>query len=297
MREKYDSTDFWYTFINSLYNQGLSSESGISEIDEETQEKLLVYFKEKIEEGVINGETALPPGLHDYLWRLPKKMLPKVRELTDSFLQSDSKNAAAALLRTIVEISDWDAKNDPHIDDTFSLIPNDPGMSLVVINDFRLHHYFLEIEKQEKVLVSLENLYSWAIEQEDTARYQEAKSFYHQHRITPYIVYKTLKDKLQDFKNHLENSTDTKTISQNIDKCNSLIKKCRNFVPLENAAFRKNLGQQSEDQQDLLDMPSDNTDIWEVYLKSKENRKKAPPRRLTQNDQEQLLEYFKTKIR
>ncbi len=295
MTNKYDSTEFWYTFINSLYNQGLSSESGISEIDEETQEKLLVYFKEKIEEGVINGETALPPGLHDYLWRLPKKMLPQVRDLTDSFLQSDSKNAPAALLRTIVEISDWDAKNDPHIEDTFSLIPNDPGMSLVVINDFRLHHYFFA--DIEKVLISLENLYLWAIEQEDSARYQEAKSFYHQHRITPYIVYKTLKDKLQDFKNHLENSSDTKAISQKIDKCNSLIKKCRDFVPLENAAFRKNLGQQSEDQQDLLDTPSDNTDIWEVYLKSKENRKKAPPRRLTQNDQDQLLEYFKTKIR
>ena len=298
MREKYDSTEFWYTFINSLYNQGLSDESGISEIDEETQEKLLVYFKEKIEEGVINGETALPPGLHDYLWRLPKKMLPQVRELTDSFLQSDSKNAAAALLRTIVEISDWDAKNDPHIDDTFSLIPNDPGMNLVVINDFRLcHNIFVNIEKQEKALISLENLYSWAIEQEDTARYQEAKSFYHDHRITPYIVYKTLKDKLQDFKNRLENATDTKAISQRIDKCNSLIKKCRDFVPLENAAFRKNLGQQSEDQKDLLDTPSQNTDIWQVYLKSKENRKKAPPRRLTQNDQDQLLEYFKTKIR
>ncbi len=297
MREKYDSTEFWYTFINSLYNQGLSDKSGISEIDEETQEKLLGYFKEKIEVGIINGETALPPGLHDYLWRLPKKMLPKVRELTDSFLQSDSKNAPAALLRTIVEISDWDAKNDPHIDDTFSLIPNDPGMSLVVINDFRLHHYFFaDIEKQEKVLIALENLYLWAIEQEDSARYQEAKSFYHQHRITPYIVYKTLKDELQDFKNRHENSSDTKAISQEIDKYNSLIKKCRDFVPLENAAFRKNLGQQSADQQDLLDTPSDKTDIWEVYLKSKENRKNAPPRKLTQNDQKQLLEFLKTKI-
>lgn len=298
MREEYVSTEFWYTFINSLYNQGLSSESGISEIDEETQEKLLAYFKEKIEEGIINSETTLPPGLHNYLWRLPKKMLPKARELTDRFLQSDSKNAAAALLRTIVEVSDWDAKNDPHIDDTFSLIPNDPGMNLVVINDFRLSHYFsVDIEKQEKVLISLENLYLWGIEQDDTDRYQEAKSFYHQHRITPYIVYKTLKDKLRDLKNRLENSTDTKTISEAINQCNSLIKKCRDLVPLENAAFRKKLGQQSEDQQDLIDPQSDNTDIWKAYLKSQENRKKAPPRRLTQNDQDQLLEYFKTKIR
>ena len=299
MREEYVSTEFWYTFINSLYNQGLSSESGISEIDEKNQEQLLGYFKEKIQQGVINGETALPPGLHDYLWRLPKKMLPKTRKLTDSFLQSDSKNEAAALLRTIVEIADWDAKNDPHIDDTFSLIPNDPGMNLVVINDFRLsHHFSVDIEKQEKVLISLENLYLWAIQQDDTARYQEAKSFYFQHGITPYIVYKTLKDWLQHLKNHLENVSDTKAILQKVNKCNSLIKKCRDFVPLENAAFRKNIGKQSEDQQDLLDTPSDNTDIWKVYLESKENRKnkKAPPRRLTQNDQEQLLKYFKTKI-
>ncbi len=48
MIDKYDSTDFWYTFLNSLYNFGLSG-IGESEIDEEMQEKLLSYFKMKIE--------------------------------------------------------------------------------------------------------------------------------------------------------------------------------------------------------------------------------------------------------
>ena len=297
MDYKYDSTEFWYTFINSLYNQGLSSNSGISEIDEETQEKLLNYFKEKIEEGITNGETTLPPGLHDYLWRLPKEMLPKTRSLTDSFLQSDPKNPAAALLRTITEISDWDTKNDPHIDETFSLIPKDPCMNLVVIDEFRkLHGFPWNIDGLEKVLISLENLYTWAVNQDDTARYQEARSFYYDHRITPYTVYKDIKGELQYFKQILVKSGHPKGNMSEIDRLKPLIKRCRDLVPMENAAFRKNIGQQSAEQQDLIDPTSDSPDIWGAYLKSLENRKNAPPRRLTQKDQEYLLEYLKTKI-
>ncbi len=298
MFEKYDSTDFWYTFINSLYNFGLSSSSGISELDEETQEKLLAYIKTKIEEGVSDGVTTLPPGIHNYFWRFPKEMLPKLRALADSFLKSDPKNGAAALLCTIVEISDWDLKNDPHVDESMSLIPKDPCMNLVVIDRYRCNGgFFGGIADREKVLMALENLYTWAAQQDDTARYQEARSFYWQHRITPYTVYKHLKDGLRDLTDNLQNSSRSDGSSPKIDRYNSLIKKCRDLVPMEKAAFRKNLGQQSEDQQDLVDAISDHTDIWDAYLKSFENRKHAPPRRLTEKDQEQLLEYFKTKIK
>ena len=297
MSDKYDSTDFWYTLINSLYNQGLSAGKGELEMDEEIQENLLAYLKEKIEEGVVDGVTALPPGIHDYFWRIPIEMLPKARELTNSFLESDPKNGGASLLRTIVEISDWDAKNDPHIDDTMALIPKDPCMNLVVINRYRATHgFFGDIEGQEKCLRALENLYTWAEKQNDTARYQEAKAFYWQHGITPYTVYKHLKDGLQDLKRHSDNITNSNEKNPDIDEYNSLIKKCRDLVPMEKAAFRKSFGRDSGDAQDLIEATSDITNIWDAYLKSLENRKHAPPRRLTQNDQEQLLAYLKTKI-
>ncbi len=293
MADKYDSTEFWYTFINSLYNEGLSYGIGELEMDEEMQDKFLAYLKEKIDEDVTNGETALPPGLHNYYWRIPKEMLPKTRELTDSFLQSDPQNGTASLLRTIVEISDWDANNDPQVDESMALVPNDPCMNLVVIDKYRKSQYFnVEFERHEKVVRSLENLYTWAKQQEDTARYQEARSFYLQHRVTPYTVYKQLKDRLRD----LQNSSGSDKSSTEIEICNSLIKKCRDLVPMEKAAFRKYTGQQSEDQQDLVDEISDHTDIWDAFLKSLENRKNAPPRRLTEKDQEQLLDYLEATI-
>ncbi len=41
MRDKYDSTDFWYKFLNSLNNFGLASGRGKLEMDEEMQDKVL----------------------------------------------------------------------------------------------------------------------------------------------------------------------------------------------------------------------------------------------------------------
>ena len=298
MTDKYDSTDFWYTFVNSLYNFGLSSKSGISEIDEEMQEKLLAYFRTKIEEGVVDGVTVLPPGVHNYFWRLPKEMLPKLRSLAEGYLETDPDNGAAALFRTMVELSDWDAKNEPYIDEAAALLPNDPCMNLVIIDRYRLKISFShDIEHHEKILKTLVRLYTWASQQKNTARYQEARSFYIQHRITPYTVYKHLRDALQGLKQRAEETTSLEEKMPQIEKYKSLIQECRDLVDKENAAFRRNFGQQSEEQQDLADAVVDNTDIWEAYLKSLEDRKNAPPRRLTPSDQEQLLEYLKTRIK
>ena len=66
---------------------------------------------------------------------------------------------------------------------------------------------------------------------------------------------------------------------------------------MEKSAFLNKFVQQSEDEPDLIDATSVSVDIWEEYLKSLEDRKNAPSRKLTQNDQDQLLEYLKTKIK
>ena len=72
MTAKDNSADFWYTFLDTLYNYGLAGDE-LKEIDGETQEKLIAYFKTKIEEGVSDGQTALPPGLHNYFWRFSEE--------------------------------------------------------------------------------------------------------------------------------------------------------------------------------------------------------------------------------
>lgn len=297
MNNTYKSTDFWYTLINSLYNGGLSYGRGELEMDDELQDKFLIYLREKIEDGITDSETTLPPGLHDYFWRFPLEMLPKTRALIDSVLKSDPKNTVAALLHTLVEISDWEAKNDPHIDESRRPIPNDPCMNLVVIDQYRMYHFFgHDIEREEKIIGVLENFYAWAKRQDDSARYQEARSFYRGHRVTPYTVYRQLKDKLRRLKERLEDSDIPEESNPDVERYKELIKKCRDLVPKENAAFRKDLSQKSAEEQDLVDATSDDIDIWEAFLKSLENRKNAPPRRLTLNDQKQLLAFLKTKI-
>lgn len=298
MREKYDSTDFWYTFINSLYNEGLSAGKGELEMDEETQEKLLDYLKEKIEEGVTNGETALPPGLHNYFWRFTEEILPKIQTLVEGFLKTDSDNSAASLILTLVERADWESQRPSLLDINIESIPNDPCMNLAIIDEYRSSHgYFGDFDKQGIILKVLENLYTWAAQQEDTARYQEARSFYRGHKITSYTVYKHLKDKLMDFKEGLENPERLEWCRNQIEKCNALIKKCRDLSPEEQAAFQNNSVQESDEQQKLLDTPSKNTDFWEAYLDTLEDLGLSGRRwKLTPRVQEQLLNYFKTKI-
>lgn len=292
MVEKYDSTDFWYAFINSLDNRGLSFGKGELKIDEEVQEKLLVYLKEKIEEGVSNGETALPPGLHNYLWRFQEDMLPKLQALAEGFLKSDPNHGAASILLTILERSDWNSKDRSLMENTIVLMPKDPCMNLTVIDEYRKSHgYFGVLNKQGEILSALENLYAWAKQQDDTARYQEAKSFYWGHRITPYSVYKHIKDGIRQWTGIVE---DGKLYNA---RHRDLIKKCRNLIPEEQAAFQRNLVQESDDQQKLLDAPSENTDFWNAYLDTLENRGLSTRTwKLSQRIQEQLLTYFKTKI-
>ncbi|MDE0087968.1 MAG: redoxin domain-containing protein [Candidatus Poribacteria bacterium] len=298
MTDKYNSTDFWYTFINSLYNEGLSAGKGELEMDDETQEKLLVYLKEKIEVGLTNGETALPPGIHNYFWRFPEEILPKIQTLADGFLKTDSDNSAASMILTLVERADWESQRPSLLDINMESIPNDPCMNLAIIDEYRSSHgYFGDFEKQGIILKVLENLYSWGKQQDNNDRYQEARSFYWGHRITPYTVYKHLKDKLMDFKEGLENPERSKWCRNQIEECNALIKKCRDLSPEEQAAFQKNSVQESDEQQKLLDTSSKNTDFWEAYLDTLEDLGLSGRRwKLTPRVQEQLLNYFKTKI-
>ncbi|RKU30779.1 hypothetical protein C6497_03630 [Candidatus Poribacteria bacterium] len=300
MPEKYISTDFWYTFINSLYNDGVACGRGELEMDEETQNSLLDYLKEKIEEGVTNGETALPPGLHNYFWRFTEEILPKIQTLVEGILKTVPDNSAASLVQTLLKLADWESQHLSLLDIHLESIQYDPCMNLAIINEYEHRsslEYFEDFKEEVIILKTLENLYSWAIQQDDNARYQEAKSFYWRHSVTPYTVYKYLKNESQRLKHHLENTGSLKEKTSEIDKYISGIKKCRDLVSLERTAFWNHLDQQQDEQTALVDATSDNMDIWGAYLKSLEDTEKAPSRRLTLDDQDQLLKFLKSRIR
>ena len=294
MSAEHNSTDFWYTFLNTLYNHGLSR-GELKEIDEETQEKLLTYLKTKIEEGVSDGQTALPPGFHDYYWRFSEEMQPKLRMLAEGVLETDPDNGGASIILAIAAARDMNYdKSLPYVEKALTLVPKDPCINLLVIDKYRQYHGFSgHIYEQEKVLMALEHLFEWAKRQDDTLHYRDARYAYQRHRITPYAVYQRLKA----FKAQYGTPDRIEQFGTLIEECNTLIKRCRALLPETQAAFQKESLQESANACDLDNETPENIDFWDTYLDSLENRGLSSPQlKLTSKVQAQLLEYFKARI-
>ena len=291
--EKYDSTDFWYTFLNSLDDYGLSAGNGELEMDEETQEQFLSYLKEKIEEGVLDGATSLPPGLCSYFWRFTEEMLSKLRAFAEDFLASNPDNAAATI---IVACAD---DPDSHKETMMRLAPKDPCANLIIIDEYYRNSGSIrrDDDSPEEFLTALENLYEWAKQEETTDRYQDAKSAYNMIGRSPSSVYKKAKKKLQELKEDTEKPEDQNERRHLIERCNALINRCRTAFYNELAAFQKELLQETDEQHDFGDPTSDKVDFWETYLNSLDDRELSRSKwKLSLKVQEQLLTYFKTRI-
>ncbi len=299
MSMKYESNDFWYTFLNSLHNYGLSSGIGGLEINEEMQEKILVYLKDKIEEGVTDGQTALPPGLHDYSWRIPKEMLIKLRTLAEGFLETDTENAAAHMILTIVAGEERDPEYQSHLEKLARLVPKDPGTNLIIISEFHRNYGSLrgKFEGLETFLTVLENLYEWAKREDTTDRYRDAKASYNHIGRSPGTVYSRTKKKLLELKEDTEEPEHQAERRDQIAKCQARIKRCINLFRKEQEAFQKESLQESDDKQDFGDPTSAKIDFWENYLNSLDDRELSSRNwKLTPKIQAQLLTYFKTGI-
>ena len=292
MTTKDNSTDFWYTLLDSFYNDGLAGDE-LKEIDGETQEKLLAYFKTKVEAGVSDGQTALPPGLHNYFWRFSEEMQPKLKMLAEGVLETDPDNDAATALLAMIASTCRDPEYQSLLEEAVELLPKDPCVNLFVIDQYRASGGFGGISNQEKVLIALENLFEWAKRQDDTPYYRDAKFAYRRHRITPYAVYQ----KLKAFKADYETPERIAQLGTLMEKCNTLIKRCRALLPEAQAAFQKELIQESANVCGLDNETPENIDFWDIYLDSLEDRGLSSPWwELTPKVQAQLLDYFKTRI-
>ncbi len=289
--DKYDSTDFWYTFINSLYNEGLSSGIGGLEMDEETQEKLLADFKAKIEAGITDGETALPPSLSDYCWRFPKEMLPKLQALAEGFLDTDPDNGpAAVLLATVVYTELNGIESLPFVEKALTLVPKDPCLNLLLIYKFRRNYGAANlVDMQLSILTVLENVFEWGKKQDNSARFQDVSFFYLRQRVTPYTVYASVKA--------IEARWKKREKVKVVEKCKEAIEKCRTLIYAEQALFHKDAIHAAEEQPLIVDESPDSVNFWEAFLDSLIDRGISTPRWvLTVKVQNQLLKYFKTRI-
>ena len=109
---KGNSVDVWDAFLDTFENRGLSNTDW--EIADDVQEKLVAYFEEKIDAGVVDGKTLLPPDLiwNEYVWRFPEDMRQKLREHAGRALKTDPDNGAAAKFLTIV-LAGWNYNIPP----------------------------------------------------------------------------------------------------------------------------------------------------------------------------------------
>lgn len=278
MNDKYDSTDFWYTYLKSLKNRGHLRGSEELEMDTDVQEKLLAYFKTKIEIGVSDGQTALPPNLYDYIPRFPMEMLSELRVLANSVLETNPDNGTTVVVLAIVVHQMDYSEYKSLVKKAMVLAPKDLALILHL-----LHCYTCTAgggkERQEIAITALENLFEWEKQQDDTPLYQEVQFCYWDIEITLYDIYKDLMEHFYD------------------DDIAALAARIRALVPQEKAAFPKVVIQKTETSELLLQKTTSDSDFWEVYLDSLENRGLSRDSwELTPQVQAKLVDALKTKI-
>ena len=154
---KQDSVDVWAAFLSTLNHRGLTDPHW--EIKSKTQEKLITYFKAKIDAGVSGGLTSLPSGLPSYVHRFPKEMLKELRSHAESVLETDPNNGAAAKFLAIEAFREVDTqkpiKKYPLLEKAMVLVPNDVEICFFAFAMCTR----LGNQMNEKALVSLEKLF------------------------------------------------------------------------------------------------------------------------------------------
>lgn len=168
---KENSVDVWDAFLDTLENRGLSNVEW--EITSDVQEKLVAYFKAKIDAGVIDGETRLPPDLiwNEYVWRLPEAMCQQLQEHAENALETDPDNGAAAKFLAIA-LAGWSYDIPPDEYWTFSekatlLLPNDLSLCYLAFVKSGIDPLYFD-----KAVIALEGLLEWHREGEESTLYQ-----------------------------------------------------------------------------------------------------------------------------
>lgn len=167
---KENSVDVWDAFLNTLENRGVSSEW---EVASDVQEELIDYFKTKIDMGVVDGKTALPPDLiwNEYVWRFPDEMRQKLTEYAERVLETDSDNGAAAKYLTIVTAgTSYDFPPDEFWDiseKAAELLPNDTELCYLAFEKSGIDPLYFE-----KAVIALERLFERHRDGEKPTLYQ-----------------------------------------------------------------------------------------------------------------------------
>ena len=127
---KQDSVNVWDVFSNLHHNDNAKLETYWESVPE-FQEALAVYLKAKIDAGVVNGKTSLPPNLvwYEFVWSFPEVLRKDLYAHAQGVLESSPDNGAAAKFAAIVLAgTPYDVPHDGFWDvvqKAMVLLPND----------------------------------------------------------------------------------------------------------------------------------------------------------------------------
>ena len=156
-RAKQPEADVWDTFLGTLKNRGLAVLDW--EIEPTRQEILIAYFKTKIDMGVSNGRTSLPPMLMDYTSRLPQEMRQRLKKYATDALEADPRNGAAAkFLAVEAAPSSYDTPSDTawhFLEKAATLVPNDVEVCYLAYEKAGIDSLYFD-----KAVLALERLFA-----------------------------------------------------------------------------------------------------------------------------------------
>ena len=155
---KQDSVDVWDVFTNLHHNDRGKLETYWTSVPE-FQTALSAYLKAKIDAGVVNGETSLPPNLvwYEFVWNFPEALRKDLYVHAESALESDPNNGAAAKFVAIVLAgTPYDIPRDGFwnvVEKAMLLLPNDVEVCYLAFEKASLDYL------QEEAVTALERLF------------------------------------------------------------------------------------------------------------------------------------------
>ena len=153
-----DSVDVWNVFTNLHHNDRGKLETYWASVPE-FQAALSVYLKEKIDAGVVNGETSLPPNLvwYEFVWSFPEALRKDLYVHAQSVLESNPDNGASAKFVAIVLAgTPYDVPHDGFwnvVQKAMVLLPNDVEVCYLAFEKASFDHL------QEEAVTALERLF------------------------------------------------------------------------------------------------------------------------------------------
>ena len=127
---KGNTGDVWDVFSDLHHNDRGKLQTYWASVPE-FQAALAVYLKAKIDAGVVNGKTALPPNLvwYEFIWSFPETLREDLYAHAREVLESSPNNGAAAKFAAIVLAgAPWDLPRDGFwdvVEKAMVLLPND----------------------------------------------------------------------------------------------------------------------------------------------------------------------------